>query len=45
MKLINYKIMREKENEDNEIKKQLRTYIIIIIMMMLRIKQINKIFK
>ena len=37
--------MRERESEDNETREQLRTYIIIIIIMMLRTKQINKIFK
>ena len=45
MKLINYEIMKKRESEGNEIREQLRIYIIIIIIMIFRTKQISKIFK
>ena len=37
--------MRKRESEGNKIKEQFRTYIMIIIIMMLYTKQISKIFK
>ena len=37
--------MRKRKSEGNKIREQLRTYIIMIIIIMLRTKQISKILK